>query len=489
VADPTSGDPSARPANGRVEGLQDPSSTDAAAVADAETVADADQTLADSDQTLSDADQTSSDGDQTSADEDQLAADRDQAASDRDLASGVDPRAHELSHDLRERSTRQREESARGRNQIARLRLGAADRRDAIADSRDVSGRQRDEAAAARATAMAELDAAFEREDDARAHSGADAIVRAAGQRRRAAERRAQAATYRDLAAHDRRAAAFDREQAAQERLNALADREALAGELQREQERRDEALRHQRHAEKLARTLQRSLSPPRLPRIAGLDVCVHCEPFAPEAVGGDFYDLFPLVAGRAGFFLGDVCGKGPEAAAVTSLARYTMRTAAMLHESPAAILADLNSALLMDSPEPMGCTAVYGQIDMSSGPATIILAVGGHPAPLVVRADGSVEVTPAQGTMLGAVQEPAFRTCEVRLAVGDAIIVYSDGILDSEIDGARVDEQRVGALLSGPPAATAAELVGRLRRAVRGTEAPLRDDVAFLALRCAPGA
>ena len=142
-----------------------------------------------------------------------------------------------------------------------------------------------------------------------------------------------------------------------------------------------------------------------------------------------------------------------------------------------------------MDTPQPMGCTAVYGQIDMSSGPATIILAVGGHPAPLVVRADGRVEVTAACGTMLGAVQEPAFRTCEVRLAAGDAIVVYSDGILDTEIDGARIDEPRVGELLCGPPAATAAELVGRLQGAVRRSEAPLRDDVAFFALRCAPGA
>ena len=105
--------------------------------------------------------------------------------------------------------------------------------------------------------------------------------------------------------------------------------------------------MRYQHRAEELTRTLQRSLSPPSLPKVAGLDVAVHYEPSAPEDVGGDFYDLFPLARGadRLGFFLGDVCGKGPEAAAVTSLARYTMRTAAMLHEAPEAILMDLNAA------------------------------------------------------------------------------------------------------------------------------------------------
>ena len=227
----------------------------------------------------------------------------------------------------------------------------------------------------------------------------------------------------------------------------------------------------------------------PRLPVIAGLDVCVHHEPSAPEAVGGDFYDLFPLGAGRVGFFLGDICGKGPEAATITSLARYTMRTAAMLHESPAAILADLNTALLMERDDAMQCTAVYGQIDLRHRPASIILAVGGHPAPLVVRADGSVETTPAEGTMLGAVEEPVFQTCEVHLAAGDAIVLYSDGILDTEIAGARVDEHHVGDLLRGPPDAIASALVGRLLSGVRQTDAPLRDDVAFLALRCAPAA
>ena len=162
---------------------------------------------------------------------------------------------------------------------------------------------------------------------------------------------------------------------------------------LQRERDLRHEALGHQHRAEQLARTLQRSLSPPSLPTIVGLDVAVHYEPSAPEDVGGDFYDLFPLAPGRSGFFLGDVCGKGPDAAAITSLARYTMRTAAMLREEPDAILADLNAALLMHTDGMMQtCTAVYGQVDMSREGAAVMLAVAGHPPPLIVRADGSIQ-------------------------------------------------------------------------------------------------
>ncbi|HWH23777.1 MAG TPA: hypothetical protein VNW68_02665, partial [Candidatus Limnocylindria bacterium] len=156
-----------------------------------------------------------------------------------------------------------------------------------------------------RVSGSCDLKATMEQQDDAREHRGADAIIRAAGQGRRAAERRAQAADYRELAADDRRAAARDREQAAQEPLNALSDRKALAAEVEHQRARHRQAVRHQHRAQELAETLQRSLTPPRLPRIMGLDVAVHHEPFAQAEVGGDFYDLFALADDRAGFFFG----------------------------------------------------------------------------------------------------------------------------------------------------------------------------------------
>jgi serine phosphatase RsbU (regulator of sigma subunit) len=422
---------------------------------------------------------------QTSADCDQVAADRDQAASDEDLAAGGDREEHDVSEGIRERSANEREHSAGRRDESARARLRAGEQRDAAADARDVAALARDQAAAARDAALAQAGTVSDRADGIPALGGAGLAVRAAGRRRRAAQQRAKAAERRLIAAEDRLMAERDREEAARERRRSLADRESFAAELERVHELRDEALVHQHRAEQLARTLQRSLSPPSLPPIAGLDVAVHYEASAPEDVGGDFYDLFPLAAGRAGFFLGDVCGKGPEAAAVTLLARYTMRTAAMLRELPDAILTDLNAALLMHGDESTRtCTAVYGQIDMSAEAAALTLAVAGHPPPLIVREDGSVETAGARGTMLGVVEDPVFHTCAVNLGLGDAIVIWSDGILDIEFDGIRIDAQRVAELHAGTSQASAQDLVDRLMRALQGVDRPLSDDLAIMALR-----
>lgn len=422
--------------------------------------------------------------DQTLADSDQLAADRDQAASGRDLATGGNAVAHEASRGAREQSADQREHNALAPERSARARLQAAEHRDAIADDRDVAAMARDYAAEARDRAMAQCDATAQ-DDDERC-TGSERVVRAAGARKRAMQRRAQAAEYRALAASDRRLAEQDREQAARERRRARVDRQALARELQRERQRRDEAQRHEHHAaEKLVGTLQRSLCPPRLPQIAGFDIAVHYQPSSAQHAGGVFYDLFALATGRSGFFVGDVCATGPQAAAVASLARYTMRSAAAVHDEPAAVLLDLDAALRTSAGDtPQTCTAVYADIGVRSDGAAISLTVAGHLVPLIVRAHGAVEATPARGTLLGAVDDPMFESCEIQLAAGDTIIIYTDGILDATIDRIEVDEQRVAELVLGAPHASAHTLVDRLVRAVRRVDRPLRDDVAIIALR-----
>jgi sigma-B regulation protein RsbU (phosphoserine phosphatase) len=490
MADDRSGSSS----NGRLNRFPDSGAIeDARALAAGDqTLADADQTAADGDQTLSDVDQTRADSDQTSADRDQVAADRDQVAADRDqaasdenLAAGGDPEEHDVTQGIRDRSAAERARTAGERVQSARARLRAGEQRDAIADARDVAALARDQAAAARDAAIARVTADAERDDDAAALTGADSFVRAAGRRRRAAQQRANAAEYRLRAAEDRLMAERDREEAARERRRSLVDREMLVAELDRLHELREQALAHQHRAEALARTLQCSLSPPSLPPIAGLDIAVHYEASAREDVGGDFYDLFPLATGRSGFFLGDVCGKGPEAAAVTSLARYTMRTAAMLRELPDAILMDLNAALMMHRDGPVRtCTAVYGQIDMSSEAAAITLAAAGHPPPLIVREDGSIETTAAHGTMLGAIDDPEFHSCAVNLGLGDAIVICSDGILDAEVDGIRMDERHLAELVAGASRASAQDLVDRIMQSLQDVDRPLRDDIAIMALR-----
>ena len=347
------------------------------------------------------------------------------------------------------------QESAPPRDTAMRARLAAAQERDERADDRDVAANVRDRAAEVRDQVIA---------------------------------RPSVMAQHRVLSARDRRAAGRDRAAAVRDRIHALVDRTALALALETTQQRLDEALRHQRRAEILAHTLQRSLSPPSLPPIAGLDVAVHYEPSAPEEVGSDFYDVFPLSPGRSGFLLGDVGGGGAEAATVTSLARYTMRTAAILRQEPVAVLLELNSALLTTSRDPQPtCTAVCGEIDLSTGPAAVALAVAGRTQALIVRARGDVEPAPARGTVLGAVSDPTFRPCDLRLRPGDTVVLHTDGILDAALDGVVVDEERVADLLRGPPRASAQAIVDRLVRALRGADRPPRDDVAIMALRRSP--
>jgi serine phosphatase RsbU (regulator of sigma subunit) len=112
------------------------------------------------------------------------------------------------------------------------------------------------------------------------------------------------------------------------------------------------------------------------------------------------------------------------------------------------------------------------------------MLAVAGHPPPLIVREGGSVQTTSAHGTMLGAVDDPVFHTGEISLHVGDAIVIYSDGIFDTRLRSIRVDEQHLAEMLSGSSAASAQELVNRLITALEGVDRPLRDDIAIMVLQ-----
>jgi len=270
--------------------------------------------------------------------------------------------------------------------------------------------------------------------------------------------------------------------------LDELELRLAAMREVQNLSESRERALVQQRLAEQLARTLQRSLSPPRLPDLPGLQVAAHYQPFSEDLVGGDFYDLFSLGDARWGVFLGDVCGKGPEAASLTSLARYTLRAAAMHREGPAAILHELNTALLMDDTVQMAmCSAVYGEINATDGDVELSLAVAGHPAPLIVRAGGLVEPAAARGTVLGAFSDAVFDSCQVSLHPGDSIVLYSDGLLDAQVDGARIDEERLAEILSCAPRTGARELIAHVNTVLWRLDAPLRDDVAVMALSRAP--
>lgn len=168
-------------------------------------------------------------------------------------------------------------------------------------------------------------------------------------------------------------------------RLSALRtvrqeQRAAEAERVAREQAERDKAA-----IASFASTLQRTLLPPALPTVPGLELACHYHTASAHDVGGDFYDVFPLpAAGKWGLFLGDVCGKGAEAATITSLARYTLRASAQHTDDPVAVLEALNSALLADVwAGSRFCTAFFATLTPdAAGGFTVELATGGHPRP-----------------------------------------------------------------------------------------------------------
>jgi sigma-B regulation protein RsbU (phosphoserine phosphatase) len=257
-------------------------------------------------------------------------------------------------------------------------------------------------------------------------------------------------------------------------------DRRAYEQELLRAKR---EAERDRARVTELARTLQRTLLPPVLPDVPGLSVAAHYHPASVDQVGGDVYDLFPLSEGRWGVFLGDVCGKGAEAAVVTSLTRYTLRSAAVFDHDPVAVLRNLN-AVLQQEDNTRFCTVVFGIMTPAPGHCTVTLASGGHPPALLVRADGSVsyETTPG-GQLLGMLPDARIVTTTVDMSSGDTLLLYSDGLTEARVDSARnrFGEEAVLEFARAGAPTTAVGLITDLTRLL--TTLTVDDDVAALAL------
>jgi serine phosphatase RsbU (regulator of sigma subunit) len=239
-----------------------------------------------------------------------------------------------------------------------------------------------------------------------------------------------------------------------------------------------------------IASALQEGLQPSTLPDVPGLQLAVRYHPAGVEnAVGGDFYDVFERPGGGWSGVLGDVSGKGPDAAALTALARHTFFAGALQGGDAEENLRLVNAALLRRAGPEGFCTAVAIDVHPHVGGATTVhLANGGHPAPLLLRADGTVEETVASGTLIGAVEEIVLEVQEIVLAPGDALVVFTDGAIElrgeDPGDGARVLREAL-AQAAGRDAGALAETVQRRIVAAAGGE--LRDDLALLVLRALP--
>jgi len=241
-------------------------------------------------------------------------------------------------------------------------------------------------------------------------------------------------------------------------------------------------------HAERthIATTLQRSLLPPRLPVVPGITIAARFRAAGETTdVGGDFYDIFP--AGDAWMVvIGDVTGKGPAAASITSVARYTMRTAALYERSPARVLARLDGALLATDPEGGRlCTAVCARIDPATeGGAEVTVACGGHPQPLLLRAREARPVG-RLGPLLGAFRSVEREEQRVRLAPGESLVLYTDGVTDTRGADGRFGQERLAAVLRGAGGQGADDIAARIDDALVAFETgPQRDDVALLVLQ-----
>ena len=261
-------------------------------------------------------------------------------------------------------------------------------------------------------------------------------------------------------------------------------DRRAYEQELLRA---RQEADRERDRLGRLAMTLQRTLLPPALPTVPGLEVAAHYHVASPDQVGGDFYDLFHLDDGRWGLFVGDVCGKGAGAAVVTSLARYTLRAAAVHDPDPVAVLAALNAALRRErlDVEHGFCSVVAGLVAPRAGGCEVVLASGGHPPPVLVRADGTVTFQRMPGgQVLGVLAVATAVSVTVRLEPGDTLLLYTDGLTEARTGrGSRYDEQPLLEFLTTLGPTTAPDAVSAVRTLLDGFGDGLDDDTAVLAL------
>jgi sigma-B regulation protein RsbU (phosphoserine phosphatase) len=234
-----------------------------------------------------------------------------------------------------------------------------------------------------------------------------------------------------------------------------------------------------------VARTLQASLLPPSLPEVPGIELAsAYRAAGEGNDVGGDFYDVFELADGRWALTLGDVCGKGPEAAALTALARYTLRAAAMRTGSPGAVLHVLNEAIQRQHPDSF-CTVACLVLDPERRRAT--LASGGHPDVLLVDAAGTVVELDARGPLIGPLPDWRGPERALDLEPGDALVLYSDGVTEARHDGDFFGEERLGAALGDAAGLDAAGMVSSVEHAVLDFAGSLGDDLAILGARVAP--
>jgi serine phosphatase RsbU (regulator of sigma subunit) len=239
------------------------------------------------------------------------------------------------------------------------------------------------------------------------------------------------------------------------------------------------------RSTEQTARTLQESLLPAQVPDVPSCELAIRFTPAgADDLVGGDFYDVFAVGPDHWAIVVGDVCGKGAGAAAVTAMARWTLRTLADTVLPPADVLRSLNDVMRHQATEQRFITIIYALLEVRDAVAHVRIACAGHPPAIAVSPSGEPAAVPASGDLLAVWPDIRLHEVELTLQPGASLVFYTDGVTDQ---GPGVDRSPERAIrkLHGDRSADA--LADALRdEAKRWTDTP-RDDVAIVALRFIP--
>ncbi len=261
--------------------------------------------------------------------------------------------------------------------------------------------------------------------------------------------------------------------------VRALAERCAMAI---------DNARVHEEQAH-IATVLQRSLLPESMPVVPGFETATRFMAAGhANQVGGDFYDLFRSGKDSWTLVIGDVCGKGPEAAALTSLARHTIRATESPATEPSEVLGRLHDSIQDSNSECRFCTAVLVRVERPNGRSQLNLTIGGHPAPLAIRADGTVEPIGRPGTLLGGLDQPRLSNDITPIEPGESVVLFTDGLLESRDRSTQTDLSWPASALKRANGRSAERIAdGLLDAALERQGGELRDDIAIIVLRRTP--
>jgi len=258
-------------------------------------------------------------------------------------------------------------------------------------------------------------------------------------------------------------------------------DRRGYERELLRAKERAEES---EARARSLAATLQETLIPPLPPRVPGLDVAAAYRPAGQgHEVGGDFYDVFQVGVDDWVVVLGDVCGKGIEAAVVTALVRYTVRAVSVQTADPAEALEGLDEVLLARGTSRY-CTVVVARLRCVDGEWTVTVSLGGHPLPLHLVPGGTPEPVGRPGMVVGVLEGAARAETDIVLGPGEALVFYTDGVTEGRRGRELYGDERLRRCLDGLEGGAATVVDVLLGDVLEFQDGLPRDDVAIVVVK-----